>query len=69
MMYRRWLDMLWLVNNWHVIVSVGAVRMIHLMHVLFMMSRQEVRLVHSAFRSAIAVFIILRLLMNRLFVI
>jgi len=72
--------MQWLMDNWHVIIAERAMWMIHLMHVIFMMSRQKVGLMDSALRSTIAVFIfmmhnfmvllcIIRLRMNLLFVI
>ena len=73
MVDRGWLDIQWMMDNWHVVVAVRTVGMIHLMHVLFMVSRQKVGFVDSAFRGAIAVFIffffVIGLRMNLLFVI
>ena len=80
MVHRRWLDMQWLMDNWHVIIAERAMWMIHLMHVIFVVSRQKVGLMDSALRSTITVFIfmmhnfmvlfcIIRLRMNLLFVI
>ena len=57
MVHRRWLDMQWLMDNWHVIIAERAMWMIHLMHVIFVVSRQKVGLMDSALRSTIAVFI------------
>jgi len=71
--------MQWLMDNWHVIIAICTVGVVHLMNVIFVVSRQKVGLMDSALRSTIAVFIfmmhvmvllcIIRLRMNLLFVI